>query len=146
MDLNSILGYALASVLILALTGVITFVGQALRSFLLRHLSSEQLKLLMTVARQAVLSVEQTSASASAEEKKAEAERIVQTFLDAYGIKASAKQISAAIEAAVFAELTKWSELPAAPTDAPPDPALIGGASGPFGPDVAASIADGGAA
>ena len=118
-------GAALSVLVVGTVTGLLAFVGKVLRDFLKKRLSQEELKVLLAVARQAVLAVEQTSAGEVAEAKKLQAIRIVQTFLDAYGIKANAKQVSAAIEAAVFAELRRWEELPEPAPEEPEEPRAI---------------------
>jgi hypothetical protein len=101
-----------AAFLVSVLVAVATFVGKSLRDLLVRNLTAKQLEMLMTIAVNAIRVAEQLGYDQTGEEKKAEAIRIAQTYLDAYGIKVSAAQLSAAIEAAVFAELTK-SRLPA---------------------------------
>lgn len=100
------------ALLIAVITAVIGFVGKSLRDLIGRKVSAEQLQLLMVIAKQAVAVAEQTGIAATAEEKKAEAVRVAQVYLDAYGIKVNAGQIAAAIEAAVFTELTKFEPVP----------------------------------
>jgi LL-H family phage holin len=98
--------------------GVIAFVGKELRALLNRKLTTEQLALLMKIAREAVRVAEQTGVAATGEEKKDEAIKVAATFLAAYGIKVSESQLDAAIEAAVFAELNQWKDLPELPDTA----------------------------
>lgn len=93
--------------LITVLVAVASFLGKALRDFIVQKAKPEQLRFLMDVATKAVRVAEQTGLSKTGEEKKAEAMAIAQTFLDAYGVKVSAAQLSAAIEAAVFVEIGK---------------------------------------
>ena len=88
-------------------TTVAGYVGKVIVSLIQRKLNAEQIRVLLAVARTAVLAAEQTGAAASAEEKKARALAIAQTYLTAYGIKVSAAQLDAAIEASVLAELAK---------------------------------------
>jgi LL-H family phage holin len=107
-------------------TGVIAWVGKRLSSLLDNRLSADQLRMLMEIAEKAVHAVEQTEAGALAQEKKAEAMRIAATYLQAYGIKVSGEQLSAAIEAAVYEGLSSWK---------PPVPIELTGIPG--GPDGA---------
>lgn len=100
------------ALLIAVITAVIGFVGKSLRDLIGRKVTAEQLQLLMVIARQAVAVAEQTGIAATAEEKKAEAIRVAQVYLNAYGIKIDVGQISAAIEAAVFTELTQFEGAP----------------------------------
>ena len=118
MDLiNQILGSPeFMAFLFAAITAVIGFVGKSLRDLLSNKITTEQLQLLLVVAKQAVAVAEQTGLAATGAEKKAEAIRVAQTYLDAYGIKVSAAQLEAAIEAAVFSELTKVEAVPDAIT------------------------------
>lgn len=98
------------ALLLTVITAVIGFVGKAARDFIGRKVTAEQLRLLLVIARQAVAVAEQTGLAKTGEEKKAEAIRVAQTYLDAYGIKVSVEQVEAAIEAAVFNELTQFKE------------------------------------
>jgi LL-H family phage holin len=107
--------------LIAVITAVIGFVGKSLRDLIGKKVTAEQLQLLMVIAKQAVAVAEQTGIAKTGEEKKAEAIRVAQTYLDAYGIKIDAAQVAAAIEAAVFTELTKLEPAPDVITDAAVD-------------------------
>lgn len=98
------------ALLLTVITAVIGFVGKAARDFIGRKVTAEQLRLLLVIAQQAVAVAEQTGLAKTGEEKKAEAIRVAQTYLDAYGIKVNAAQIEAAIEAAVFNELTQFKD------------------------------------
>lgn len=107
--------------LIAVITAVVGFVGKSLRDLIGRKVTAEQLQLLMIIAKQAVQVAEQTGLARTGEEKKAEAIRVAQVYLDAYGIKISVAQIAAAIEAAVFSELTKLEPAPDVITEAAVD-------------------------
>jgi LL-H family phage holin len=109
------------ALLLTVITAVIGFVGKTLRDFIGRKLTAEQLNLLIIIAKQAVSVAEQTGITKTGEEKKAEAIRVAQTYLDAYGIKVSVAQVEAAIEAAVFSELTKLEPAPDVLSDAAVD-------------------------
>jgi LL-H family phage holin len=100
------------ALLIAIITAVVGFVGKSLRDLIGRKVSAEQLQLLMVIAKQAVAVAEQTGIAKTGEEKKQEAIRVAQVYLDAYGIKIDVGQIAAAIEAAVFTELTKIEPAP----------------------------------
>ena len=113
---------ALATIFITVVTAVIAFLGKAARDYLSHNLSSAQLNTLLLIAQQAVAVAEQTGATKAAEEKKAEALAIAQTYLDAYGIKVSAAQLDAAIEAAVFNEFNRFKFI--APAEPEADPVL----------------------
>lgn len=110
------------------LTGVVAFVGKELKSFLHKKLSAEQLAILMKVAEQAVFVAEQTGIDHAAEEKKMEALRVAEAYLKAYGIKVTAEQLDAAIEAAVFSQLNQFKVeeevIEAAVEDEPEAPAI----------------------
>lgn len=106
-----------AGFMITVLVAVATFVGKALRDVLVHNLSAKQLEMLMTIAQNAVKVAEQTGLGKTGEEKKAEAVKVAQTYLDAYGIKVDAAQLEAAIEAAVFSEIA-----PVAPVVVPSEP------------------------
>jgi len=98
------------ALLLTVITGVIGFVGKTVRDFIGQKVTAEQLRLLLVIAQQAVAVAEQTGLAKTGEEKKAEAIRVAQTYLDAYGIKIDAAQVSAAIEAAVYNELTQFKD------------------------------------
>jgi LL-H family phage holin len=109
------------ALLIAVITAVVGFVGKALRDLIGSKVSAEQLQLLMVIAKQAVAVAEQTGIAKTGEEKKAEAIRVAQVYLDAYGIKIDVQRVAAAIEAAVFTELTKLEPAPDVITDAAVD-------------------------
>lgn len=100
------------ALLITVITAVIGFVGKSARDLIGRKVTAEQLKLLMIIAKQAVAVAEQTGIAKTGAEKKAEAIRVAQVYLDAYGIKIEAAQVASAIEAAVFTELTQFEPVP----------------------------------
>lgn len=107
--------------LIAVITAVIGFVGKSLRDLIGRKVTAEQLQLLMIIAKQAVQVAEQTGLAKTGEEKKAEAIRVAQVYLNAYGIKIDVAQVAAAIEAAVFSELNKMEPAPDVITEAAVD-------------------------
>lgn len=109
------------ALLLTVITAVIGFVGKALRDFIGKKLTAEQLQVLIIIAKQAVAVAEQTGLAKTGEEKKAEAIKVAQTYLDAYGIKVSVAQLEAAIEAAVWNELTQFEPAPDVLTDAAVD-------------------------
>jgi LL-H family phage holin len=100
------------ALLITVITAVIGFVGKSLRDLIGDKITAEQLKVLMVIAKQAVAVAEQTGITKTGEEKKQEAIRVAQVYLNAYGIKIDAAQVAAAIEAAVFTELTQFEPVP----------------------------------
>ena len=71
------------------------------------EISAEELDYLERVAAQAVLYAEQVYRDADGETKKQAAIKAVQTKLDARGIRIDLDQIVAAIEAAVYDEITR---------------------------------------
>lgn len=99
---------AMLTLFVTVVGGAVAFVGKEVRALLRKKLSAEQLQILMKIAEQAVFVAEQTGLDHEAEEKKAEALRIAATYLQAYGIKVSAAQLDAAIEAAVFSHLNQF--------------------------------------
>jgi len=109
------------ALLITVITAVVGFVGKSLRDLIGSKVSAEQLQLLMVIAKQAVAVAEQTGIAKTGAEKKAEAIRVAQVYLDAYGIKIDAARVAAAIEAAVFTELTKLEPAPDVITEAAVD-------------------------
>lgn len=94
----------------------IGFVLKRLYTFLGKKLSAAQLTLLMDVATRAVQYAEQVYKDANGEFKKEQAIAAAQTFLAAYGLKVSASQLDAAIEAAVYATITAATVAATAPT------------------------------
>lgn len=84
------------------------YIGKLAASFLKSKLSETNLRRLVIIAENAVRVAEQTGLGKTGEEKKAEALRVAQTYLDSFGIKVKAAQLEAAIEAAVFSQLTQF--------------------------------------
>ena len=110
--LRSILNSGEFQVAILgAVLAFIGWLGKKGRELVNSRITAEQLQTLIRIAQEAVKYAEQTGAAKTGEEKKAQALAVAQTFLDLYGIKASAAQIEAAIEAAVFSEITQFQPL-----------------------------------
>lgn len=91
-----------------SLTAIATWLARSTVRLIRSKLNEEQLKVLFRVSEQAVRVVEQTAKNAGSAEKKAKAIEVAQTYLDAYGIKVSAAQLDAAIEAAVFSVITQF--------------------------------------
>lgn len=101
----------------------IGFIAHKVYVLLARKLNAAQLTLLMEVATRAVQYAEQVYVAGNGETKKAAAIEAAQTFLAAYGMKVSAAQLNAAIEAAVYATLTAAkaeAALPAVPAEPAP--------------------------
>lgn len=78
-----------------------------------RKLTAQELDILLSVARTAVLAAEQLGLGQAGEEKKAKALEIAAKFLEARGLHVTAEQLDAAIEAAVYEALTVRKPLPA---------------------------------
>lgn len=100
-----------AAFVILVLTSLAGWVAKNVNAFLGEKLTAEQLRTVMVVAQNAVRVAEQTGLGKTGEEKKAEAMRVAQTYLDAYGIKIDAERLASAIESAVYSELTEFKPL-----------------------------------
>lgn len=81
-------------------------IGTVLEGVIGRKLTSQELDILLQVARTAVLAAEQLGLGQAGSEKKAKAMQIAATFLTARGLHVTAEQLDAAIEAAVFESLT----------------------------------------
>lgn len=109
-----------AAFLFSALVAIATWIAKSVVAILKNKLTDAQLAILFKVASQAVLVAEQTGALKTSEEKKAEAIRVAQTYLEAYKIKVSLAQLDAAIEAAVYSELTQFK--PPLPSAEPVEP------------------------
>ena len=121
MTFTEFIGSILASpefsgLVIATLVGLAGWLARSIKQFIGEKLSAEQLKLLMTVAENAVRVAEQTGATATGAQKKAKAIEVAQSYLDAYGIKVSAEQLAGAIEAAVYSEFTQF-KAPEPPID-----------------------------
>lgn len=107
-----------AAFIFTALVAVATWVARQIVALIKRQLTAQQIETLFKVAAIAVTFAEQTGADKTGAEKKAEALRVAQTYLNAYNIKVTATQLNAAIEAAVFSEITKLEPPP--PPNEPP--------------------------
>jgi hypothetical protein len=99
----------------LAILGMATWLGKQIASAIAdwraranHDLTSEQFKTLIEIAKLAVATAEQLGVGAFAEEKKAKALQVVNTYLKLYDIPVTAEQIDAALEAAVWTELNQW--------------------------------------
>lgn len=120
-----------AAFLFTALVAVATWIGRQVVALIKKQLTASQIETLFKVAAIAVTFAEQTGAEKTGAEKKLEAIRVAQIYLDAYNIKVSLSQLEAAIEAAVFSEITKLT-----PPPPPVDPVL----SPPAPPEIPVGI------
>lgn len=105
MDLSLFFASLLAPILLTVITGVGTFIGWAVRNYILRQKSAAEIGQILQIAGLAVRAAEQMGVDS--EDKLNKATDIAQKYLDAYGIKVSAKQLRAALESAVLTELLK---------------------------------------
>lgn len=85
--------------------GALAYLGKQLISWIKSKTSAEQYALLQSLAVQAVKAAEQTMKSKPGQEKKAAALAVVRSALLSRGIKIDESAVSAAIEAAVYAEV-----------------------------------------
>ena len=90
-----------------AVTAAVGWLAYQFRRRILGSLNATELALLREIAAIAVSYAEQTGAAKASEEKLAEAVRVANTYLAAYGLNVRAEQLVAIIEAAVYAEVTK---------------------------------------
>lgn len=84
--------------------GAIAYIARQLVAWIKSKTSAEQYALIESLAAQAVKAAEQTMKTRPGQEKKAAALSVVRSALLAKGIKVDETAISAAIEAAVYAE------------------------------------------
>jgi hypothetical protein len=103
--LNVLASPEFITLVITTLGGFLAFAGKQVFALLSRRMSAADLKLLIDIATRAVLAAEQTCKGQPGCDKKAEALRVAQAFIVAYNMKVGAKQLDAAIEAAVLADL-----------------------------------------
>ena len=96
------------------ITAVVAWTARFVRRYILRHLDERELALLRQIAVISVDYVEQVYQGADGPTKLAEAKRVANTMIASYGLKVSAEQLLAIIEAAVFAEVAR-TELPTLP-------------------------------
>jgi hypothetical protein len=97
-----------AAFLIASAVALASWIGKSVKALLVNSLDEKQLAMVFSICENAVRVAEQTGLAKTNEEKKAEAIRVAQTYLDAYGIKISADRLSSAIEAAVYSEFTQF--------------------------------------
>lgn len=83
-----------------------TQIGTVIEGVIGRKLTAQELDILLSVARTAVLAAEQLGLAQAGAEKKAKAIEIATTFLAARGLHVTPEQLDAAIEAAVYESLT----------------------------------------
>lgn len=119
MDYSWLVIGLLAPILLTVVTGVGTFVGWAIRNYVLRKKSAAEIGQILQIAGIAVRAAEQLGGVDGAD-KLNKATDIAQKYLDAYNIKVSAKQLRAALESAVLTELLK--EPSPIPVSLEPDP------------------------
>ncbi|HSW43194.1 MAG TPA: phage holin, LLH family [Patescibacteria group bacterium] len=118
MTIPDLLGTILASDAFAALvlttvatvaTAVVGWLGYAVRRHVLRRLDADELALLRQIASVAVAYAEQKYKSSDGPARLAAAMSAANTMLAAYGVKVSAEQLLAVIEAAVYAETIHFS-------------------------------------
>lgn len=117
MDQYILIGL-LAPILLTVVTAIGTALGWVVRNYILRKKSSAEIGLILQIAGLAVRAAEQLGLDNS--DKLDKATDIAQKYLDAYGVKVSAKQLRAALESAVLTELLK--EPSPVPVSLVPDP------------------------
>lgn len=114
-DPGQIIGNILGSseftaLLLTALTAVIGWIvataGWAWRKYVLGKLSAQELETLQRIASLAVVAAEQMGLGQTGEQKLALALEFASRQLDVYGIKVTPEQLRAAIEAAVYGNIT----------------------------------------
>ena len=93
---------------------IVTFVGFAVRKYVMGKLTQEEIATLQRVAALAVTAAEQMGLGQTGEAKLALALDFASKQLDVYGIKVSPAQLRAAIEAAVYSSITRWELAPPA--------------------------------
>lgn len=122
MAIGEIIGAILASPELAALvltafatvvTALVGWVGYAVRRHVLRRLSAQELALVREIAAVAVRYAEQKLGKGAGAAKLELATAAANRFLAAYGVKVSAEQLLAIVEAAVFAETAQWHEFAA---------------------------------
>ena len=93
---------------------VVSFAAWAWHKYVLGKLTQEELATLQRIATLAVTAAEQMGLGQTGEAKLALALDFASKQLDVYGIKVSAAQLRAAIEAAVYSSITRWELAPPA--------------------------------
>lgn len=93
-------------VFVVALIGLLAWYA---RAWLQEKLSNEQYSFVLWLAAMAVQAAEQYGGSA--EEKKRQALAVAERWLEERGLKLDLNSLDAAIEAAVFSELTKHKQV-----------------------------------
>lgn len=108
---------AFTSILLTAFAGVVTaivsWIAVVIRQRILHDLSATDLALLRSIAGIAVQWVEQTLADADNAAKLAAAVKAADAMLAGYGLRVTIEQLTAIVEAAVYAE-TAHATLPGA--------------------------------
>jgi len=92
---------------------VVSYATWAWRHFVLGKLSAQELETLQRIAAIAVLAAEQMGYGGTGEAKLAIALDFASKQLLVYGIHVTPEQLRAAIEAAVYGNITRWSPVPA---------------------------------
>lgn len=114
-DPGQIIGNILGSseftaLLLTALTAIVGWIvataGWAWRKYVLGKLSAQELETLQRIASLAVAAAEQMGLGQTGEQKLALALEFASRQLDVYGIKVTPEQLRAAIEAAVYGNIT----------------------------------------
>lgn len=99
-------------------TAVVGWLGYAIRRHVLRRLDADELALVRQIATVAVAYAEQKYRTSDGPARLAAAMSAANTMLAAYGVRVSAEQLLAVIEAAVYAETVHFSSF-TAPAPAP---------------------------
>lgn len=103
-------------------TAIVGWIGYTIRRHVLRRLDSDELALVRQIATVAVTYAEQKYRTSDGPARLAAAMSAANTMLAAYGVRVSAEQLLAVIEAAVYAETVHFSGFtapePGAITDA----------------------------
>ena len=90
-------------------TAIVSWIAVQVRTRILHDLSVTDLALIRSIATIAVQFVEQTMATEAGSAKLAAAIHAADTMLAGYGLKVTIEQLTAIVEAAVFAEIAHAS-------------------------------------
>lgn len=102
---------SISTILLTVITGLVTVASRTIFGWLKANTSTKQFELLQEIAAVAVRAAEQGAIGGFVTDRKATAINIVNEQLKAAGVKnLSAEQIEAAIEAAVIATATEFSD------------------------------------
>lgn len=93
-------------------TAVVSWVAVTYRREILARIPAKELETLGSIAALVVQNIEQRYEDADGPAKLADAMGLADDFLAKYGIKVTAEQLRAAIEAAVFTETDPGTDVP----------------------------------